>query len=229
ADFTMNLAQQAQVLGPVVTRATKPKPDRNPAFGADVGASEQLTGGMVGKLPPDLAGDLAALASTLPGVMQTPAGISVLGLSPDQNSTTLNGMSFAGRDIPRDASTRVRVSSSAYDPSRGWFSGANTNVELAPGSVFGNRRSHITLDAPALQYTDPVSARLGQRYTNGQLSLGADGELLENAWYYNMGVQGGRRSAPVTSLGTAGADLLRVAGVASDSASRLLSLLGTAG
>src|SRR5262249_12740479 len=105
----------AQTLGPVVTTARKPKPDRNPAFGADVGASEQLTGGMVGKLPPDQAGDLSALAATLPGVTPVAGGISVLGLSPDQNSTTLNGMAFAGADVPRDANTRLRVSASAYD------------------------------------------------------------------------------------------------------------------
>ena len=184
-----------QQLAPVVTTARKPKPDRNPTFGADVGASEQLSGGLVGKLPPDVAGDLAAIAGTMPGVTPTAGGISVLGLGPDQNSTTLNGMAFAGSDIPRDANTRVRVSASAYDPSRGWFSGANTNVELAPGNLFGGRRSHLTLDAPTLQYTDPVSARLGQRFIGGNLSLGADGELIEDKWYYNVGLQGGRRSA----------------------------------
>ena len=74
---------------------------------------------------------------------------------PDQNSTTLNGMAFAGADIPRDANTRVRVSASTYDPSRGWFSGANTNVELAPGNLFGERRSHVTLDAPTLPVHRP--------------------------------------------------------------------------
>jgi hypothetical protein len=218
-----------QQLGPVVTTARKAKPDRNPAFGADVGASEQLSGGMVGKLPPDLAGDLAAIAGAMPGVTPTAGGISVLGLGPDQNSTTLNGMAFAGSDIPRDANTRVRVSASAYDPARGWFSGANTNVELAPGNLFGSRRSHLTLDAPTLQYTDPVSARLGQRFIGGNASYGADGELIEDKWYYNIGLQGGRRSADVTSLVTADADLLRHAGVSSDSAAKFLALLRTAG
>ena len=184
---------------------------------------------MIGKLPPDLAGDLSALAATLPGVSQVPGGISVLGLPPDQNSTTLNGMAFAGSDIPRDANTRLRVSSSAYDPSRGWFSGANSNVELAPGNLFGGRRSHVTLDAPVLQYTDPISARLGQRFTSGQLSYGADGELVENDWYYNVGLQAGRRTAPLSSLGTANDDVLRAAGVASDSVTRLLSSLTAAG
>lgn len=219
----------AQQLGPVVTTARRPTPDRNPAFGADVGASEQLSGGLVGKLPPDVAGDLAAIATTMPGVTQTNGGISVLGLGADQNSTTLNGMAFAGADVPRDANTRVRVSASAYDPTRGWFSGANTNVELQPGSLFGGRRSHLTLDAPTFQYTDPVSARLGQRFTSGNVSLGADGEMIEDKWYYNLGVQGGRKAAPVTSLASANADLLEHAGVSSDSAARFLSLLRSAG
>jgi hypothetical protein len=182
-----------QQLGPVVTTARRPRPDRSPAFGADVGAAEQLSGGLIGKLPPDVDGDLAAIAATMPGVTQTNGGISVLGLGAEQISTTLNGMSFAGSDIPRDANTRVRVSGSAYDPSRGWFSGANTNVELQPGNLFGGRRARVTLDAPTFQYTDPVSARLGQRFTNGNASFGADGELIENKWYYNMGLQGGER------------------------------------
>ena len=228
-DIALKAIAKAQQLAPVVTTARKPKPTRDASFGADVGAAEQLSGGMVGKLAPDLAGDLNAIASTLPGVQPVNGGISVLGLGADQNSTTLNGMSFAGADVPRDANTRVRVSTSAYDPSRGWFSGANTNVELAPGNLFGGRRSHVTLDAPPLQYNDPISAHLGQRFTNGQLSLGEDGEMVEDKWYYNMGLQGGRRYAPVSSLGTADASLLQHAGLAADSASRLLTLARGAG
>ena len=44
-------------------------------------------------------------------------------------------------------------------------------------------------------------------------ALGADGELIENKWYYNVGLQGGRRSAGVTSLAVRRADLLQHAGV----------------
>ena len=227
-DATLAAQQRAQVLEPVVATARKPKPTRANAFGADVGASEQLSGGLVGTLPPDLAGDLAAIAGTLPGVMTTADGMSVFGLGPSQNSTTLNGLAFAGADIPRDAATRVRVSGSAYDPARGWFSGANTNVELAPGNIFGRRTSHITLDAPALQYNDRISSRLGQRYTSGQLSTGGDGELVDDKWYYNYGAQGGRRYADPASILTADSDLLRHSGVAIDSVERLTSLLRAA-
>ncbi|MEO8622501.1 MAG: carboxypeptidase regulatory-like domain-containing protein [bacterium] len=227
--LTLNISMKAiakvQELAAVVTTARKPKPTRNPPFGADVGAAEQQSGGLNGTISPDLAGDLSAIAGTLPGVQSTTGGISVLGLGADQNSTTLNGMSFPGADVPRDANTRVRVSTSAYDPSRGWFSGANTNVELAPGQQFGNRRSHITLDAPALEYTDPISAQLGQRFTNAQLSVGEDGEMVEDKWYYNMGLQGGRRYASVASLLSADANLLQRANLSPDSASRLQSLV----
>ena len=38
-------------------------------------------------------------------------GFSVLGLSPDQNRITLNGLSFGGGDIPRDATVMTRVAS----------------------------------------------------------------------------------------------------------------------
>jgi hypothetical protein len=61
------------------------------------------------KLPPADLGDLAAMAATLPGVQLVPgqngdaSGYSVLGLGADQNNTTLNGMSFGGSNLPRDA------------------------------------------------------------------------------------------------------------------------------
>src|SRR5262245_20337596 len=51
-------------------------------------------------LPPELQGDIAAMAASLPGVTLIPGldgaadGFSVLGLGADQNTTTLNGMSL---------------------------------------------------------------------------------------------------------------------------------------
>jgi carboxypeptidase family protein len=228
-DAKLTSQNAVQALAPVVTTAARSKPTRDQLPLGDPGTSEQTTSGMNGTLPPGLAGDLSAIAGTMPGVLTTPQGPSVLGLSSSQNSTTLNGMSFVGADIPRDANTRVRVASTAYDPARGWFSGANTNVELGPGGIFSSERSHVTLDAPALQYTDPTAAKIGQRYTNGQVSIGGDGELIPDAWYYNYGLQGGRRSADPVSLFTAGSDLLRQAGVASDSVQRLGALMRTAG
>ena len=228
-DAKLTSVNAVQALAPVVSTAARSKPTRDALPLGDPGTTDQTTSGINGVVPPGLAGDLSAIMATMPGVLTTPQGPSVLGLGSGQNSTTLNGMSFAGADVPRDASTRVRVSSSAFDPARGWFSGANTNVELGAGNIFASRRSHATLDAPALQYTDPTAARLGQRFTNAQLSIGGDGELVTDTWYYNYGLQGGRRDADPASLFTAGRDVLRQAGVSSDSVARLATLMTNAG
>jgi hypothetical protein len=65
-------------------------------------------------------GDLNAMAATIPGVNPVtgadgdPAGFSVLGLSADQNSTTLNGSPFGGSNIPRDANVSSSLTTTPY-------------------------------------------------------------------------------------------------------------------
>ena len=41
-----------------------------------------------------------------------PNGFSMLGLGADQNSTTLNGMSFGGSNLPRDAGISTSLNAS---------------------------------------------------------------------------------------------------------------------
>src|SRR5438445_1513816 len=124
-------------LAPVVTQAKRNAPDRDPAsYGAGGSESSVFIQNAARRLAPDQAGDLTAIAAMLPGVSLTNGGISVLGLGPGQNTITLNGLTFAGADVPRDASTRVRVLASTYDPSNGWFSGAQTAVDLVLGNQF---------------------------------------------------------------------------------------------
>lgn len=149
----------AEKLATVNVTGEKPQPDRDETrMRIGLGAAEEFSGGVNGAVSPDQAGDLSAIAATAAGVAVTPGGLSAGGLGAGQNSTTLNGMAFAGADIPRDAQTEVRVSRSAYDPARGWFGGLNEDVELARGQIFASRRTHLTVDAPFLQYTDPVSS-----------------------------------------------------------------------
>ena len=226
----VQLSAVAQRLAPVVTQARRPMPDRDPtSFGAGGVDAATVAQNAARRLPPDQAGDLNAIAAMLPGVTPVSGGgISVLGLGPGQNSVTMNGLAFSGTDIPRDATTRVRVLTSTYDPANGWFSGAQTTVDLVLGGQFTSRTSHLTLDSPAAQYTDHVSARSGQRYTNLNASLGGNGPLADGKWAYNFGVQGGRKSSDVSSILTADSDLLQHAGVSPDSAARFLSLLGQA-
>ena len=217
-------------LGPVVSQARRATPDRDPAnYGAGGNEAATFVQNTARRLAPDQAGDLAAIAAMLPGVALAQGGISVAGLPPSQNSVTLNGLAFAGADVPRDAATRLRVQASSYDPSNGWFSGAQTAVDLLPGSQFTQRTAHLTLDAPPLQYTDAISAKSGQRYTNVNASVGGNGQLLRDGWAYNYGVQGGRKSADIASLLTADGNLFAHAGIDPDSASRVVSTLGALG
>jgi hypothetical protein len=219
-------------LNPVVTQARRSVPDRDPASYA-AGGMEPTTfvQNTARRVAPDQAGDLSAIAAMLPGVALAPGGggISVFGLPPGQNSVTMNGLAFAGSDVPRDAATRLRVLASTYDPSNGWFSGAQTAVDLVVGGQFTQRSAHVTLDAPSLQYTDRVSAQSGQRYTNMNASVGGSGQLLRDGWAYNYGVQGGRKSADVASLLSADDDLLDHAGLAPDSAAAAIRALAALG
>jgi hypothetical protein len=220
----------AEQLSAVAVTAEQPIPDRGTdMYGHGIGASDRIAGGVNAAVSPDQAGDLIALGATVPGVAITQDGLSVAGLGPGQNSQTLNGMVFGGTAIPRDAYTSVRVSSSIYDPSRGWFGGLNENVVMPRGGLFSGRHAHITVDAPALQLTDPVSAGLGQRFSNIIGSLGGVGSMDNDKYTYNYGVQAGRRSSDMISLSEAGPDILQRAGVSSDSVARLLDLLMTDG
>lgn len=217
-------------LGPVVTQARRATPDRDPAnFGAGGTEASTFIQNTARRLAPDQAGDLTAIASMLPGVALAQGGISVLGLPPSQNSVTLGGLAFAGTDVPRDAATRLRVLASTYDPTNGWFSGAQTAVDLLVGAQFTQRTAHLTLDAPTLQYTDPISAKSGQRYTNMNASVGGNGQLFHDGWAYNYGLQADRKSADLASLLTADGDLLEHAGVDPDSAARAIGALGSLG
>jgi len=226
----VKLVPDAVALAPLSVRAERQKPRRDRGLmPANPGGGETTVAGVNGAVDPTLQGDLAAMAATVPGVNAVDGGISVLGLAPSQNNATLNGMAFGGADVPRDARTWTHVSTSSFDPARGGFSGAQVAVDLAPGNIFDFWRSHLTVDAPELQYTDPVAARVGQRFTNLQASIGSDGELVRDRYYYNASAQASRRLEDATSLLNAGSDVLQPAGVAADSAVRFLQLLSAAG
>ena len=113
ADATVN--KTAVSLDAVRVTAGRERPDRN-GNSLDVGGRDQAVN--TNNVPIDILGDLSAMAATLPGVTLIPGadgaanGFSVLGLGADQNNITLNGLNFAGTDLPRDATTQQRVTTS---------------------------------------------------------------------------------------------------------------------
>jgi len=226
ADATMS--KTAVTLDAVRVTAGRERPDRN-GNELDVGGRDQAVN--TANLPLDVLGDLSAMAATLPGVTLIPgadgaaSGISVLGLGADQNNITLNGLNFSGTDLPRDATTQTRVTTSSFDPSRGGFSGAQIALRTNSGNNYVTRSIHQTVDAPTLQYTDAVGRALGQQFTNLQFSGNASGPFKLDKAFYSFSWQLGRRASTLQDLLNTDPLALERVGVSADSVDRLLSLL----
>ena len=186
-------------------------------------------------MPIDVLGDLSAMAATLPGVTLIPGAdgaanqISVLGLGADQNNITLNGLNFSGTDLPRDATTQTRVTTSSFDPSRGGFSGAQIALRTTSGSNYKVQSVHQTVDAPSLQYTDLAGRQLGQQFTNLQFSGSASGPFQLDKSFYSFSWQLGRRSNNLQDLLNTDPLALERVGVSQDSVARLINMLEAEG
>ena len=215
-----------------VTAGHRRRVSRNEG-GGDVGGTERSINPNL--VNPEQAGDLAAMGATLPGVSYIPgtngdpSGFSVLGLSTDQNLTTLNGMASSASDLPRDAGVSVSVATSPYDVSQGGFSGGALNVRTFPGSNFLVQSMSAIGNAPPLEWTDAAGRALGQQYTN--LSLGGllSGPIAYDKAFYNVSYQLGRRSNDLQTLLNTDALGLQTEGVSQDSVGRLLGILRGAG
>lgn len=231
ADF--RLARGVATLAGVNVRGQRPERATNTVrpSNPETGASERWADGVTGQLPPSVAGDLGALAGTIPGVTLTPGGASILGSGAASTLTTLNGMGFLGATVPRAARVETRVTGATFDPTRGGFAGANVDVRLGPGDrYYQNRNAYLTLDAAALQArSDAVGQALGTRSDNLRGSVGLDGELIRRALTYNVALDVARTTSDPATLLDAGPAALERFGVAPDSAARLLAAAGPAG
>lgn len=227
ADARMNLA--AQDLEGVVVQGERARVNRNSTI-PDVGGTERPVN--VTALSADQQGDLAAMAASLPGVTLIPgsdgdpSGYSVLGLTQDQNNTTLNGLDFGGSNIPRDAQVMSSLVTAPYDVSRGGFSGGQMNIRTRSGTNFKLRSASLNLDSPSLQWTDPAARDLGQQFSNLSLGGSVAGPIRYDASYYNFSYQLGRNARDYQTLLNTGSAGLQAAGVAADSVGRLLGILG---
>lgn len=218
-DVTLLAAQKVTADRPV--RASNQVSPTQP----ETGASEKFSDGVKGALSPTIAGDLNAIAGTLPNVTLTPSGISILGSDPSSTLTTLNGMNFAGASVPRAARTETRVTGSTYDATRGGFTGANVDVRLGPGSRdYQRENGFVTFDPRSLQYTDPTTRSLGTTSGGARASFGADGELIRRALTYNVAVDLARSVADPATLLDADAEALLRAGASPDSVARIIAL-----
>jgi hypothetical protein len=221
------LAVVAQQLDAMKIDATRQRVARSDAA-MDVGGSERATNSTA--VAADPFADLAALAASLPGVQLIPSGdgpngFSVLGLTADQNVTTLNGMTFAGSSLPREAAVSMSLITTPYDVSRGNFSGGMFAIRTDPGSNYIARLGGVNVDAPRMQLADPVTRSLGQQYRGVSVGGRASGPIQFDQSFYSIAYQAGRRSSDIQSLLYPDAVGLGAVGVGADSIARLLSIL----
>lgn len=220
-------------LDPVM--ATGTRQERPPRYGGspETGASRQILTNQ--NLPLELQGNLAAMAASQPGVLLLPGldgnpdGFSVLGLSADQNSITLNGVATNASSLPRDAQVSTSLNTTSFDPSRGGFSGANLNLSAGNGSNYKMRGMSLVMTTPQLQWTDRAAQALGNDYTNLSLGGMASGPLKLNKAFYNVSFQLGRQSRDNQTLLNTNSLGLQTAGVSSDSVGRLVGILNQYG
>jgi hypothetical protein len=227
ADAKLNAA--AQDLDAVVVQGERARVNRNSTV-PDVGGTDRPVN--TSALSADQLGDLAAMAATLPGVTLIPgadgdpSGYSVLGLTADQNNTTLNGLDFGGSNIPRDAAVSSSLVTAPYDVSRGGFSGGQMNLRTRSGTNFKVRNGSLNIDSPSMQWTDPAAREAGQQFSNLSLGGGFAGPITYDQAYYNFSYQLGRNARDYQTLTNTGITGLQAAGVAMDSVTHLLSVLG---
>ncbi len=232
ATVDAHLAPNIQQVAGVQVQATRPRPPRS--LGSDGLAGTDPTNktvdGVANALSPDLQGNLDAMAGMIPGYNTIAGGgFSAFGLGGDANMKTLNGMNYSGDALPRDVSTSTKYMSSPWDPTRGGFSGALASTNINRGGNITQENGHATLDAPALQVTDPIAARYGQKFENLQVGGARSGALLLDKYFYNFGGSATMNRAPVSSLLDLDSDALTHAGISPDSAVRLTQLLAAQG
>jgi len=195
---------------------------------ADVSGTEQTTNAAA--VAANQQGDLNAMAASIPGVTAVtgadgdPAGFSVLGLSADQNTTTLNGQNFGSSNIPRDAQVSTSLITTPYDVSRGGFSGGQFNINSGSGSNFIRRTTSLNFDSPKLQWTDRTARALGQQYSNRSFSGALSGPIVMDKSYFAVSYQLGRRANDLQTLYNTDPAALQATGIAADSVAKLLWL-----
>ncbi len=224
------LSSAANTLDAVHVTAPRDKVTRNDVT-PDIGGTEKTINAST--LTADQLGDLAAMAASVAGVNYVagangdPSGFSVLGLTPDQNSTTLNGMNSGASSLPRDAQIISSLSVAPYDVSRGGFSGANQNIRLRSGSNFINQVVSLLAEAPALQFTTASARALGEEYTNLSLGGQTSGPISIDKAFYNFAYSLGQRSSNLSTLLNTDSLGLLTSGISPDSVARLIGILNS--
>ncbi len=193
---TITLKARVASLPIVNVRARLSRPNRSLASGPPVGTAgnDRSVDGIVGALDPEARATVSGQALLVPGVNVGPEGISALGADPSQNRTILNGATFAGDVLPQTVRSSTRLTTSAWDPAIGGFSGVLTSVNVSRGTNIIERNARTNTDFISL---NSVGAPAPFLNTIG-LDFGGAGPLVLDSRFYAYGI---RFSHSGTSLG----------------------------
>jgi hypothetical protein len=227
--WNVRLATQAVQLAAINVTAG-PQVTRQAQEGPTPGSSERgFNADQVSRLPVE-GGDLALLASLVPGVLTVGAtdtsntAFSVAGLGTGANAQTLDGLLFGSSTIPSDGLRQTRVITSTYDVSRGQFSGGLVSSTTRAGSNMIQGSSQYQLQDQDLAVTQD-SSNYSQGFTQHLLSGGLGGPIVKDRLWWFGSAQGRLRLDPTQSLLSAdSADYTRLS-VSPDSVTRFLSIL----
>ena len=227
------MGRNATILQSVQVRAA---PNRqNAGQRPEAGSTERgLPPNLVNRLPVE-AGDLNALATLAPGVVgiaatdSTAAAFSVAGQPTDQNSITLDGLTFGSGSVPQEAVRNTRVITSTYDVARGQFTGGQVATTTRGGTNVFQGAVNYSLRDPSLEFVDDPENAFSQRYTQNQVSGGFGGPVIKNKLFTFGAVSLMRRTDPLQSLLAADPLALQRLGANGDSVARFIGLLNRFG
>ncbi len=195
------------------------------------GSTERgLPPGLINRIPIE-AGDLNALATLAPGVIGLPgtdstaASFSVGGQPSNQNSITLDGLSFGSGSVPQEAVRNTRVITSTYDVARGQFTGGQVASTTRGGTNVFQGAVNYSLRDPSLEFVEDGENAFSQKYTQNQVSGGFGGPIVKDKAFVFGALSYTRRSDPLQSLLAADPLALQRLGTNGDSVSRFIGLL----
>src|SRR5216110_3066117 len=224
-----NMGRTATQLATVQVRAAPRRGD--PSQRPEPGSTERnLNPNLVNRLPVD-AGDLTALAALAPGVIQVPgtdttkASFNVAGQPSNQNSITLDGLTFGSGSVPSEAVRNTRVVTSTYDVARGQFTGGQVASTTRGGTNNVQGAFSYSLRDPSLEFVDDSNPAFGQKYTQNQINFGAGGPIVKDKLFTFGALTFSRRTDPLLSLLAADPLTLQRLGTNPDSVNRFLNLV----
>ncbi|HVD60451.1 MAG TPA: carboxypeptidase regulatory-like domain-containing protein [Gemmatimonadaceae bacterium] len=229
----VKLGRSVAVLQSVEVRAN-PRP-RQPTDRPEAGSTERgLNPALINRLPIE-AGDLNTLATLAPGVIgvaatdSTSAAFSVAGQPTNQNSITLDGLSFGSGSVPQEAIRGTRVITNTYDVARGQFTGGQVATTTRGGTNVSTGALNYSLRDPSLEFAEEEENTFAQKYTQNQLSGGFGGPIIRDKLFAFGAASYTRRTDPLQSLLAADPLALQRIGASGDSVARFIGILNRYG